>query len=395
MTHADGFFRLFFNILKAGTTMNDAPIDRMFITGVSPLCLSDVTSGFNIGSNYSLDFRLNSAIGFSETEVRNMLAYYEHETGVFKHSVDELVGIMKPYYDSNCFAVECVNDERMFNSDMALYFLKEYVRKNGSLPDQMIDTNISTDYNKMKMLVRFERRFEQKSRLLQKITLQGWWRSELVREFSLGDLLKPSNVVSLLYYMGLLSWGPDERGRAVFVIPNEVVRQQYYHYMTECYAHTIDWQPDVAVLDELWSGFAYDGDCEALLAYLASLVKENSSVRDFGPEGEAFVKGFMLSHLCRTSSYYAQSEREASKGYMDIFLEPRTDVDHGVIIELKYCKASAPDSEVKSLLDDAVSQADRYAVDHSLLSRAAARNWTLHRAAMVFRGWSLAELKVW
>ncbi|MCQ2974758.1 MAG: AAA family ATPase, partial [Bacteroidales bacterium] len=161
LTHGDGFFRLFFNILKAHTSGNNSPIERIFITGVSPLTLSDVTSGYNIGGNHSLDEEFNNMVGFTETEVREMLEYYEKETGVFKHSVDDILNKIKPHYNNYCFNKECINNDRVFNSDMLWYFLKNYI-KHGEFPDEMVDKNISTDYDKMRMLIRYDKNFGHK-----------------------------------------------------------------------------------------------------------------------------------------------------------------------------------------------------------------------------------------
>ena len=123
LTHGDGFFRLFFNNLKAATTENDAAVSRIMISGVTPLTLSDVTSGYNIGMNISADSQFNSLAGFTETEFRQMLEYYHDTTGVFHHTVDELIEITKPWYDNNCFSTKSVDEERMYNSDMGLYVL--------------------------------------------------------------------------------------------------------------------------------------------------------------------------------------------------------------------------------------------------------------------------------
>lgn len=126
LTHGTGFFRYFFNKLKEGAT-GDGPIKRMFITGVSPVTMDDVTSGFNIGANMTTDYRFNGIIGFSEGEVREMLAYYKEETG-FEDSVDDLINLMKPWYDNYCFSEECM-DEPMYNSDMVLYFVCKVTTK--------------------------------------------------------------------------------------------------------------------------------------------------------------------------------------------------------------------------------------------------------------------------
>ena len=124
LTHGTGFFRYFFNKLKEGAT-GDGPIKRMFITGVSPVTMDDVTSGFNIGANMTTDYRFNGIIGFSEGEVREMLAYYKEETG-FEDSVDELIALMKPWYDNYRFSTKSL-DEPMYNSAMVLYFVSNYL----------------------------------------------------------------------------------------------------------------------------------------------------------------------------------------------------------------------------------------------------------------------------
>lgn len=92
----------------------------MFITGVSPVTLDDVTSGFNIGTNITTDEQFNSMVGFSGSELQEMLSYYESE-GMLVNSKEELVRLMKPWYDNYCFAWECIG-QTMYNSDMVLYF---------------------------------------------------------------------------------------------------------------------------------------------------------------------------------------------------------------------------------------------------------------------------------
>lgn len=119
-THGEGYLRAFFNKVKTGT---DSSIKRCFITGVSPVTMDDLTSGFNIGTNYSLTSEFNEMMGFTEGEVREMLTYYSTNSP-FQHSVDELIEIMKPWYDNYCFAQECYGDTTMYNSNMVLYFVK-------------------------------------------------------------------------------------------------------------------------------------------------------------------------------------------------------------------------------------------------------------------------------
>ena len=134
-THKEGYLRAFFNKIKSGT---DSSIKRCFITGVSPVTMDDLTSGFNIGTNYSLSPRFNEMMGFTESEVREMLTYYSN-TGHFNHTINELIEIMKPWYDNYCFAQECYGKTTMYNSNMVLYFVKNYIEYNGEIPKDMVE----------------------------------------------------------------------------------------------------------------------------------------------------------------------------------------------------------------------------------------------------------------
>ena len=144
-THGEGLIRGFFNNVKASTSNAGAAVERLFITGVSPITMDDVTSGFNIGTNISMLPQFNDIIGFSEDEVREMITYYKDENALPADvTVDELVELMKPWYDNYCFSEDSL-EERMFNSDMTLYFLNNYLQL-GKVPKMMVDNNIRTDY---------------------------------------------------------------------------------------------------------------------------------------------------------------------------------------------------------------------------------------------------------
>ena len=391
LTHGDGFFRLFFNIVKEATTGPDSPVKRIFITGVTPLTLSDVTSGFNIGMNLSLEGRYNEMIGFTEQEVRDMLSYYRDATGSFHHSVDELIEVMKPWYDSNCFSSDALDRERMFNSDMTLYFLHRYLLREGKFPEQMIDMNVATDYNKVASMIKYEKGFGEKSGIMQRILNEGQTVAEIVPEFNLLDLSQPECLRSLLFYMGMLSYGKDEDGELCLMVPNAVVRQQYYRYMTHVYQEQLSWRADETTLTEYGRKMAKEGDGLPMLRYIASCLTADSSNRDFDPKAEAFVKGFMLAHLGGRNSYFCTStEREANHGYSDILMEPMRDFRHCHLIELKYVEHRAADAAVEQVRQQAHLQVRQYVADRGLQQRVADKRWTLHCYCVVFRGWQMA-----
>ena len=168
-THGEGYLRAFFNKIKAGTYSS---IERCFITGVSPVTMDDLTSGFNIGTNYSLTPEFNEMIGFTEEEVRQMLTYYS-TTSPFNHSVDELIEIMKPWYDNYCFAEECYGETTMYNSNMVLYFVKNYIQR-GKAPRDMVEDNIRIDYEKLRMLIRKDKEFAHDASIIQTLVSEGY-----------------------------------------------------------------------------------------------------------------------------------------------------------------------------------------------------------------------------
>lgn len=390
LTHGDGFFRLFFNIIKEATTDIDAPLERMFITGVTPLTLSDVTSGFNIGDNFSLKRDYNEMVGFSETEVRKMLAYYRDQTGVFQHSVDELIEIMKPWYNNNCFSADCIDNQHMFNSDMTLYFVNNYIGRGGKIPEDMVDFNVTSDYNKMRMMVKIDKSFGEKGRIMQNIFEKKSSNARVKAQFSLYELQSTENLPSMLFYMGLLTYGMNHRNRPCLVIPNNVVFEQYYKYMEECYKRFLNWQTDLDVIYSLREQMIFDGEAQPLLEYLCHQITTDSSIRDFDPHAEAFVKGFLLAKLGGTNNSYliVTTEPEENHGYSDLYMEPwNDDCEHSFLIEIKYCNHSASDTEVEQKHQEALEQLERYSNDKALLQKAKGNDWTLHKLAVVFRGW--------
>ena len=395
LTHGDGFFRLFFNNLKAATTENDAAVSRIMISGVTPLTLSDVTSGYNIGMNISADSQFNSLAGFTETEFRQMLEYYRDATGVFHHTVDELIEITKPWYDNNYFSEDSIDDDRMYNSDMGLFFIREYIKKNGKIPENMVDSNISSDYNKMTKLIRFEQQFGEKTSLIQRINNDGYIYGTIKPEFALNDLDRYENLVSLMFYMGLLSVGDHQAGRTKLIIPNSTVRQQYFRYMQRNYDTFVSWKTYDNIMSDLGYSLAWKGEHEKFFRYIASCMKDATKNNDFNKYGEAFVKGFFLCQFGVNLNYYTPfTEQELDHGYSDLYLKPRIGTPHGYIIELKYCKHSSTPAEVKALLEQARVQLPNYINAKHLTTEAKDGNWTLHPIILVFKGWELAEYEV-
>ena len=133
--------------------------------------MDDLTSGFNIGTNYSLNPRFNEMTGFTEEEVREMLEYYSSVLP-FNHTVDELIQVMKPWYDNYCFAEDSYGQTTMYNSVMVLNFLYNYIDRGYHIPKNMVESNVRMDYDKLRMLIRHDKEFAHDASIIQQLVTQ-------------------------------------------------------------------------------------------------------------------------------------------------------------------------------------------------------------------------------
>ena len=381
-THGTGYLRSFFDTVKAGTY---STIKRCFVTGVSPVTMDDLTSGFNIGTNYSLSPEFNEMTGFNEEEVRAMLDYYA-TTCQFHHSTDELIEAMKPWYDNYCFAEQSYGSTTMYNSNMVLYFVDNYIRNGGYMPRNMVEENIRVDYNKLRMLIRKDKEFAHDASTIQTLVQQGYVTGELKTGFPAETVAEPDNFTSLLFYFGMLTISGTLEGETKLTIPNQVVREQLYSYLLDTY-NEADLRFDNWEKGKLASAMAYRGDWKAYFDYIAECLHRYSSQRD-KQKGEAYVHGFTLAMTAQNRFYRPISEQENQEGYADIFMFPLLDIYkdmlHSYIIELKYAKGKDSDEKVEQLRQEAITQANRYAASETV--QKAIGTTTLHKIIVVYQG---------
>ena len=381
-THGTGYLRTFFDTIKSGTYSS---IERVFITGVSPVTLDDLTSGFNIGTNYSLAYGFNEMVGFTEEEVRKMLTYYSQHYE-FHHTVDELIEIMKPYYDNYCFAKQAYGETTMYNSNMVLSFMYKYLDNRCRIPDTLLDENIRVDYNKLRMLIRKDKEFANDASVIQTLVSQGFVTGEIKEGFPAEDIAKDNNFISLLYYFGLVTIGGHYRGDTKFIIPNEVVREQIFSYLLDAYSDN-DLTYDGYGIRKKEQLMAYCGDFKPFFQFIADSIYTFASQRD-RQKGESFVHGFTLALTSMCRFYRPISELDNQNGYADIFLRPRQeiydDMEHSYIVELKYLNSKATDAQVASTIEQAKAQVCRYA--DTVNAKEQIGTTKLHKVYVVYRG---------
>lgn len=387
LTHGDGFLRDFLKVVKDHT---DKVIERMYITGVSPVTMDDLTSGFNIASNQSTNPVFNGMIGFTEAEVRGILGYYI-EQGRITHSADELIEMMKPWYDNYCFSENCLDEPPMYNSDMVLYFVNSYLSREMP-PRNMLDSNVRTDYNKLLHLIKVDKSFGKNASVIQEIITLGGTFGVIKDSFPAVEIAKTDNFKSLLFYYGMLTFDHVEMGDLFLAIPNQVVREQLYGYLADVYKDVASLELDVSDLNQLMKRMAYLLEWENYFQYIADQLKAQSSIREF-MEGEAHVKGFLLSYMGMNNYYMTFPEYEMNKGFSDFYMQPNLaqlpDMPYSYAIEVKYCHRDASDAEMEKLLKDARVQLTRYAECPKVQTGKGTTE--VIKIALVFRGWDLEK----
>ncbi len=399
ITHADGFYRDVFKKFKGN-------FERIFMMGVSPVTLDDVTSGFNIGWNISIKPEFDEMLGFSTTDVVEMFTYYkEHGSIPADSDIDAIVNDMKPWYDNYCFAKQALKKKtRMFNCDMVLYYLRNYMDA-GCPPEEMIDPNTRTDYGKMKKLLQFDKLDGERKGIIRKIAEEEQIVTQLYESFSAYQIPKAEIFPSLLFYYGMLTIKGTRGSKLILGIPNNNVRKQYYGYLEEEYQAKA--YVDVNQLTDYYYDMAYDGKWEEGLRFMADAYAKVSSVRD-GIEAERNLQGFFMAYLNLNDYYITAPELELNHGYCDFFLLPDLThyaSQHSYILELKvlskkdfsaivegeFTEDGKPMTKAEKQWREAVEQIRRYAEAPRV--EALRQGTKLHLIIMQFEGWELKRME--
>ena len=399
ITHADGFYRDVFKKFKGN-------FERIFMMGVSPVTLDDVTSGFNIGWNISIKPEFDEMLGFSTTDVVEMFTYYkEHGSIPVDSDIDAIVNDMKPWYDNYCFAEEALKKKtRMFNCDMVLYYLRNYM-DNGCSPRQMIDPNTRTDYGKMKKLLQFDKLDGERKGIIRKIAEEEQIVTQLYESFSAYQIPKAEIFPSPLFYYGMLTIKGTRGSKLILGIPNNNVRKQYYGYLEEEYQAKA--YVDVNQLTDYYYDMAYDGKWEEGLRFMADAYAKVSSVRD-GIEAERNLQGFFMAYLNLNDYYITAPELELNHGYCDFFLLPDLThyaSQHSYILELKvlskkdfsaivegaFTEDGKPMTKAEKQWREALDQIHQYAEAPRV--EALRQGTKLHLIIMQFEGWELKRME--
>lgn len=391
ITHAEGFYRDIFKKFK-GT------FERIFITGVSPVTLDDVTSGFNIGWHITTKAEFNQMLGFSTEEVRNIFTYYRDHGFIRPDTdVEAIIEDMKPWYDNYCFAEDALHTQsKVFNCDMVLYYLRNYMNT-GEAPKQMIDPNTKTDYNKMRKLIQLDKLDGDRKGVIKTIAETGEITTHLEETFPANKITEPEIFPSLLFYYGMLTIKGTRGDKLILGIPNNNVRKRYYGYLKEMFEEKASLS--VNRLTDYYYDMAYDGKWRDGLTFLAESYANVSSVRD-GIEAERNLQGFFMAYLNLNSYYYTAPELELNHGYCDFFLLPdltHYPTKHSYILELKLIPKKERGMTKKAheaLINQQWEEAKKQIISYAGAPRVEIlrQGTQLHKIIMQFDGWKLYRM---
>ena len=402
LCHGDGFFKQFFNELKLATTGTDAPVTRLFVTGVTPVTMDDVKSGFNIASNISLNPAFATLTGFTHGDLRDMLAYYRAHAG-FAFDEATVFETMRRWYDNYRFSPETGPDgkepPRVANPTLVLYYMQYFLQNHKPQPE-LVDRNLRTDYMKIRHVITEGRRINGNFHRLEDLLARLGATATLKDSFQAKELGVADNFVSFLFYNGLVTVTGERMGRSALGIPNLTVGEFLHDFVPKAYQDLNGIDPRLFDVANAMTDFARHGDWRAPLETAASVVSRYWKVRD-AVEGERVVQTALCALLyVGHGPYIVRHERESAGGFVDIAFEPQLarwpEIGHAALVELKYLKASddASPAALAKIRDAAAAQLARYAADHDL-----ARAWnlkeqggtvTLHRVVLVFHGGDVA-----
>ncbi len=377
----NGFVRKFYETLKIATW--DGIINRLFITGVSPVTLDSMTSGFNIGTSISLFEEFHNMMGFEEHEVQNIL----QGIGVTDEDLIPVLNDLRAWYDGYLFNIDAKS--HVYNPDMVLYFAIRYQR-NKKYPDQLLDSNIASDYSKIRNIFKIQQNEESHLNTLRLLSDTGEITAVLTTEFSLVKKFNQDDLVSLLFYMGFLTIQAEELGSLVFTFPNFVIKKLYTDYFISMIEEQAGLPIDNSKVNFAIRELAKWGTPQYLYNEVSAVV-ESLSGRDTPHFNEMSVKAIFVSLLHQQRFYYVHSEFGVDNQYVDIFLETIRGraVKYDVAFELKYVKKGEK-IDVKTELDKAEVQLMNYMTKNKFNQRTNLKAFvvlihgiTLHQREMV------------
>ncbi len=356
----NGYVRKFYENIKIAT--QTGVVNRFFITGVSPITMDSLTSGFNIVTHLTHFAEYHDMIGFTESEVGILLDMILEDT----NRKTEIIELMRGWYNGYKFHIDTPNT--VYNSNMTLFFLREFA-KNQQYPKLMLDPNIMPDYGKLKQMFEVAN-YTRNLEVLETVLYTGEVGGQLTYQFSFETDFDEDDFISLLYYLGNLTIkGEGNFGLGtIFKIPNYAIEELYWQYYAYILKKRNEFQYDEGIIKRTQEQLA-GGKVEPYLRLVEKNLQALSN-RDFQKFDEKYVKLLMLMYAIQGNAFYVLTERETSGGgYVDleIFTRPSNTHRHAqYVFEVKYIK-KGDESTLPAVRQEATTQLQKYLQTDTLL----------------------------
>ena len=369
MVAANGLVRDFYERIKIAA--KTSIVNRTFITGISPVMLDDLTSGYNIANILTLEPQYNEMMGFTQEEIEWLM----RETGVDESCINI---DMETYYNGYLFHAD--GQHRVYNPAMMLYFFEQILRHRKP-PEDIVDLNLKTDYGRLRRLVQNDSNRETLIRIMK----EGETVSDILKKFSIDRLNDERYFISLLFYMGLLTIKEPYLFQLKLGIPNYSIKTLYWEYIMLLVEET---SPDLNVearpLNEAIYSLAMYGNLEQFIAYISGNAFSKLSDHDLRRFDEKYIQILLLAYLFMSKVYVPMSEYEAVPGRADIYLQRSPllpQIKYEWLLELKYCKTDASEADIIAQQEEGRKQMEQYLASHRLGGRP-----DLKAAVIVFTG---------
>ena len=345
----NGKVRKWYEILKKGT---ESVVDRIFITGVAPITLDSLTSGFNISTDITQDESFNEMMGFTEKELIKLMTDQDIE----EEKQKEILPVMRENYDGYKFSL--YGKEKIYNSNMCLYFLNRYIRFD-RIPTELIDVNIASDYGKLGKMLDLCKG-EEREKVIEKTVSGEGIVSEIRQKFNPAIEFTETDLISMLFYLGYLTIVGEVFEKPELSIPNRVMKEIYSDYFLKILSKDTELTVSESDYNEMLREIALEGRIDKIVEMLGKYLK-NLSNRDYVKFDEKYIKLIFFCIAMNLKIFRLKSEMEVQRKYPDILLIPKDKSKgyKGVMIEFKYLKKDEKD-KLKEKQEEARKQIEEY-----------------------------------
>ena len=335
LVHGEGVIKTIFKAVKDGAS--GLGIDRVFITGVSPIVMSDITSGYNVAKNIYFTPELNDLCGFSEAETNDIVEQVAAHCGYKQQQANEAMTMMRRFYNGYRFSYNA--DQAVYNPTLALYFLKHW-HNYCQYPRDMLDSNLAMDRNKITYIARLPRGDQVIAAALDEDN--PLLVNRLSHRFGVADMLQKEketvSMASLLYFFGVLTIGGETPLRQLILrIPNLVTQKLYVEQLQRAFLPSIPLRESVQPIVE---DFFLTGNLQPLCDFIESKLFRVLDNRDYRWADEFSLKMAFLTLLFNDFFYTIDSEPALKRSYADLLLLVRPDMRDtpllDFLLEFKY-----------------------------------------------------------